>query len=123
MIDFCHLHSHTQYSLLDGASDIKTLMKKAKADGQSAVAITDHGNMFGVFKFVKEANAKDIKPIIGCEFYVSEDRHVKSFEKSRGLKDVPSIDAGQKYYRLSKSDKTLLSRIYRRSIWQVPKNR
>jgi DNA polymerase-3 subunit alpha len=88
VIDFCHLHSHTQYSLLDGASDIKALMKKAKADGQSAVAITDHGNMFGVFKFVKEAKAQDIKPIIGCEFYVADDRHIKSFEKSRGLKDV-----------------------------------
>ncbi|MBK9254853.1 MAG: DNA polymerase III subunit alpha [Saprospiraceae bacterium] len=88
MVDFCHLHSHTQYSLLDGASDIKGLMKKAKSDGQSAVAITDHGNMFGVFKFVKEAKAAGIKPIIGCEFYVSEDRWIKSFEKSRGLKDV-----------------------------------
>ncbi len=88
MIDFCHLHSHTQYSLLDGASDINTLMKKAKADGQSAVAITDHGNMFGVFKFVKEANNQGIKPIIGCEFYVTEDRHIKHFEKGRGQKDV-----------------------------------
>ena len=53
MIDFCHLHNHTQYSLLDGASEVSGLMKKAKADGQKAVAITDHGNMFGVFKFVK----------------------------------------------------------------------
>jgi DNA polymerase-3 subunit alpha len=88
MIDFCHLHSHTQYSLLDGASDIKTLMKKAKSDGQSAVAITDHGNMFGVFKFVKEAKAQGIKPIIGCEFYVTEDRHIKHFEKARGQKDT-----------------------------------
>jgi DNA polymerase III subunit alpha len=88
MVDFCHLHCHTQYSLLDGASDIKTMMKKAKADGQSAVAITDHGNMFGVFKFVKEAKQQGIKPIIGCEFYMVEDRHIKSFEKSRGQKDV-----------------------------------
>jgi DNA polymerase III subunit alpha len=87
MVDFCHLHSHTQFSLLDGASDIKSLMKKAKSDGQTAVAITDHGNMFGVFKFVKEANDKDILPIIGCEFYLSTDRHIKSFEKSKGLKD------------------------------------
>ncbi len=63
-------------------------MNKAKADGQSAVAITDHGNMFGVFKFVKEAKQQGIKPIIGCEFYVAEDRFVKSFEKSRGQKDV-----------------------------------
>lgn len=88
VVDFCHLHSHTQYSLLDGASDIKALMKKAKSDNQSAVAITDHGNMFGVFKFVKEAHAQGIKPIIGCEFYITEDRHIKSFEKSRGQKDV-----------------------------------
>ena len=88
MVDFCHLHSHTQFSLLDGASDIKKLIKKAKSDGQKAVAITDHGNMFGVFKFVKEAKAQQIKPIIGCEFYLVEDRHVKSFEKSRGQKDV-----------------------------------
>lgn len=87
MIDFCHLHSHTQYSLLDGASEISSLMKKAKSDNQSAVAITDHGNMFGVFKFVREANKHDIKPIIGCEFYIVEDRHIKSFEKSRGQKD------------------------------------
>jgi DNA polymerase-3 subunit alpha len=100
VVDFCHLHSHTQYSLLDGASDIKTLMKKAKADGQAAVAITDHGNMFGVFKFVKEAHAQGIKPIIGCEFYVAEDRHIKSFEKSRGQKDV-------RYHQLMLAKNTL----------------
>ena len=100
MSDFCHLHSHTQYSLLDGASDIKTLMKKAKSDGQSAVAITDHGNMFGVFKFVKEAKAQGIKPIIGCEFYVSDDRHIKHFEKARGQKDV-------RYHQLMLAKNTL----------------
>ena len=79
MVDFCHLHSHTQYSLLDGASDISALMKKAAADGQTAAAITDHGNMFGVFKFVKEARAHGIKPIIGCEFYLTHSRSIKSF--------------------------------------------
>ncbi|MFZ1750617.1 MAG: DNA polymerase III subunit alpha [Saprospiraceae bacterium] len=100
MIDFCHLHSHTQYSLLDGASGINALMKKAKSDGQTAVAITDHGNMFGVFKFVKEANKQGIKPIIGCEFYMSEDRHIKSFEKSRGQKDV-------RYHQLMLAKNTL----------------
>jgi len=62
-------------------------MKKANADGQTAVAITDHGNMFGVFKFVKEAKSNNIKPIVGCEFYLTDDRHIKTFEKSRGLKD------------------------------------
>ena len=74
MPDFCHLHNHTQYSLLDGASDIKTLIKKAVQDEMKAVAITDHGNMFGVFEFVKEANKKNILPIIGCEFYLVPDR-------------------------------------------------
>ncbi len=88
MVDFCHLHSHTQYSLLDGASEIKALMKKAQRDNQSAVAITDHGNMFGVFKFVQEAHAHNIKPIIGCEFYLVEDRHIRSFEKSQGQRDI-----------------------------------
>ncbi len=87
MQDFCHLHCHTQYSLLDGASDINALMEKAANDGQTAVALTDHGNMFGAFKFVKAAHKKGIKPIVGCEFYIVEDRSIKAFEKSKGQKD------------------------------------
>ncbi len=87
MPDFIHLHNHTQYSLLDGASDIGLLLDKAKRDGQKAVAITDHGNMFGAFKFVSEAKKRDLKPIIGCEFYVVENRHLKKFERSKGEKD------------------------------------
>jgi DNA polymerase III subunit alpha len=87
MPDFCHLHCHTQYSLLDGASDIDALMKKAVSDGQQAVALTDHGNMFGAFKFVKSAKKHGVKPIIGCEFYLVKDRRIKSFEKSKGQKD------------------------------------
>ncbi|MBP6396276.1 MAG: DNA polymerase III subunit alpha [Saprospiraceae bacterium] len=87
MQDFCHLHCHTQYSLLDGASDINALMEKAVKDGQQAIALTDHGNMFGAFKFVKAANKKGIKPIIGCEFYMVENRWQKSFEKSKGQRD------------------------------------
>lgn len=55
MPEFCHLHCHTQFSLLDGASDIAKMMDKAVADGQKGLAITDHGNMFGAFKFVSEA--------------------------------------------------------------------
>jgi DNA polymerase-3 subunit alpha len=81
MPDFSHLHVHTQYSLLDGAADIGTLFKKAKADGQKAVAITDHGNMFGVFKFVAEAAKHEVKPIVGCEFYLVDDRHKRQFTK------------------------------------------
>jgi DNA polymerase-3 subunit alpha len=87
MPDFVHLHCHTQYSLLDGASDIATMMDKAVADGQKGVALTDHGNMFGAFKFVSEANKRGIKPIVGCEFYLVEDRHIKSFSRAKGQKD------------------------------------
>ncbi len=85
---FSHLHCHTQYSLLDGAASIKGLYKKAIADGMPAMAISDHGNMFGVFEFVAEAykntdengNPK-VKPVVGCEFYVVTDRHKKAFTK------------------------------------------
>jgi len=86
MPDFSHLHVHTQFSLLDGAADISKLYKKAAADGMKALAITDHGNMFGVFKFVAEASKHNIKPIVGCEFYVVADRHIKQFTKEK--KDV-----------------------------------
>jgi DNA polymerase III subunit alpha len=85
---FSHLHVHTQFSLLDGAASIKSLYKKAIADGMPALAISDHGNMFGAFEFVKEAyNHKNedgtlkIKPIVGCEFYITTDRHRKIFSK------------------------------------------
>ncbi len=101
MCQFSHLHVHTQYSLLDGAAPIAELYKKAAANKMPALAITDHGNMFGAFEFVsqawkntkvtgKDAEGKDIlqptvKPIVGCEFYVVKDRHIKSFTKE--LKD------------------------------------
>ncbi|RLD20971.1 MAG: hypothetical protein DRI69_05165, partial [Bacteroidetes bacterium] len=84
MTDFVHLHCHTQFSLLDGAAQIPAMMDKALADGQKGVALTDHGNMFGAFKFVAEANKRGLKPIVGCEFYMVEDRHKQKFLTSRG---------------------------------------
>jgi len=83
MPEFSHLHVHTQFSLLDGAADISRLFKKAKEDGMKAMAITDHGNMFGAFKFVAEAGKHGVKPIVGCEFYVVDDRHKKQFTKEK----------------------------------------
>ncbi len=77
--NFTHLHVHTQYSILDGASNIKELIAKAKKNGMTALAITDHGNMFGVKEFYNEARAQKIKPIIGCEAYVAENSR---FEKT-----------------------------------------
>ena len=70
-MDFCHLHCHTQYSLLDGAARIKRLMAKAEELEMPAIAITDHGNLFGVPEFYTSAKQAGIKPIIGCEFYVT----------------------------------------------------
>ncbi|MDY5160813.1 DNA polymerase III subunit alpha [Actinotignum urinale] len=69
--DFAHLHVHTEYSLLDGASKIKPLVAQAKAHGQSALAITDHGYCFGAFEFYKECTKQGIKPIIGVEAYMT----------------------------------------------------
>ncbi|ANI88136.1 DNA polymerase III subunit alpha [Arachidicoccus ginsenosidimutans] len=99
MPQFSHLHVHSQYSLLDGAASIGSLYKKAEKDGMNAVALTDHGNMFGAFEFVaqawkntkvvgKDANGKDIlepkiKPVVGCELYVVEDRFQKTFSKDK----------------------------------------
>ena len=73
MRSFVHLHCHTQYSLLDGAAHINPLIRKAKSLGMPALAITDHGNMFGVGHFVEQAKRQGIKPIIGCEFYLALD--------------------------------------------------
>jgi DNA polymerase-3 subunit alpha len=81
---FTHLHVHTQYSILDGASDVGDLIAKAKEDGMEAVAITDHGNMFGTKAFFNEARAQEIKPILGCEIYLADgSRHDKSEKKDR----------------------------------------
>ena len=63
-MNFSHLHNHTQYSLLDGASNISKLYEKARADNMPAMAITDHGNMFGAFEFVKESKAYDAEGVI-----------------------------------------------------------
>ena len=64
---FVHLHVHTEYSLLDGACRIGSIMERVKALGQDAVAITDHGVMYGGIDFYKAAKAAGIRPIIGCE--------------------------------------------------------
>ncbi len=83
MPDFTHLHVHTQYSILDGASNIDLLMQKTKDAGMNSIAITDHGNMYGVLKFFNTAKKQGIKPIIGCEVYIARESRTKR-EKIRG---------------------------------------
>lgn len=78
---FCHLHGHSQFSVLQATPDVGAIIAKAKAYDMPAVAMTDLGNMFGAFKFVKAAKGAGIKPIIGCEFYVAEERLKLQFTK------------------------------------------
>ena len=89
MTDFVHLHLHTEYSLLDGACRIREVAARAKALGQSALAITDHGVMYGVVDFYKACKAEGIKPIIGCEIYMAPHR-----------RQDKQYDVDGKYYHL-----------------------
>ena len=85
-MSFVHLHVHTEFSLLDGANRISTMMEHVKAIGQDAIAITDHGVMYGVIDFYRAAKAAGIKPIIGCEVYVARrTRH----DKVHGMDNNP----------------------------------
>src|SRR6201982_1481245 len=70
MSQFVHLHLHTDYSMLDGACDVEKLVHRVKELGMPAVAMTDHGNIFGAVHFVNAAKAAGVKPIVGCELYV-----------------------------------------------------
>ena len=76
---FTHFHVHSQYSILDGAASVANIVDKAVADGMTAVALTDHGSMFGIKLFSDICRKKKIKPILGCEMYVARvSRHNKS---------------------------------------------
>ena len=86
MGDFVHLHVHSEYSLLDGMCRVKDIPKRAKELGMKAIALTDHGVMYGAVNFYKECIKEGIKPIIGCEVYVaprSLDKKEKAFESVR----------------------------------------
>jgi DNA polymerase-3 subunit alpha len=74
---FVHLHLHTDYSLLDGACEIETVMDRMVDLNMPAAAITDHGNLFGAVSFYESAKKRGIKPIIGCEVYVARNSHAE----------------------------------------------
>src|SRR5256885_10810221 len=93
---FVHLHLHTEYSLLDGAIRMRELMKKAKEFGMPAVAMTDHGNLFGAIEFYQEAQRAGVKPIIGCEANVAPRPHK---DKSGSL-----LDAAYQFTLLSQNE-------------------
>ena len=83
--EFCHLHLHSEYSLLDSSAKIKNIISKAKELGMKSIALTDHGVMYGCVAFYKEAVAQGIKPILGCEVYVaSKSMDIKVNDKDNG---------------------------------------
>lgn len=96
---FVHLHLHTEYSLLDGATRIDTLFDACKEKNMPAVAITDHGNMYGAYHFYCLAKKKGIKPIIGCEFYMVDDLTVKSGDVKREFNHLVLIAKNNTGYK------------------------
>ncbi len=125
MADFVHLHGHTEYSLLDGMSKVKKLIKRVKELEMSAVAITDHGAMYGEIEFYKECVKEGVKPILGCEFYVARRSHTdkegkvdtepyhltvmaKNYEGYKNLMRLVSIAYLDGYYYKPRIDRELL---------------
>jgi len=121
---FVHLHCHTDYSLLDGACEIKQLMKLVREAGMPAVAMTDHGNLFGAVEFYNEAKEAGVHPVIGCEVYVSQqgrlsrsdtDRYnhlvllCESQEGYRNLLNLVSTGYLEGFYYKPRIDKDLLA--------------
>ncbi|MFN0137402.1 MAG: DNA polymerase III subunit alpha [Phycisphaerae bacterium] len=124
---FCHLHLHTEYSLLDGACRPSEVVAAAKAMGMPAVAITDHGNMFGVIEFYSACKDAGIKPIIGCELYLApgdrRDKETKGMREGayhllllaqdldgyRNLIKLTSIGYTEGFYRKPRVDKQVLA--------------
>ena len=126
MIDFVHLHNHSDFSLLDGLSKVTDMVRRAKELDMKALAITDHGNMYATIKFYKECLEQGIKPIIGCEIYVSKrSRHdkeagvdgdsnhlvllAKNEKGYENLMKIISISNLEGYYYRPRSDMELLN--------------
>ncbi len=100
---FTHLHVHTEFSMLDGAARLDDLVAKAVADGQPALGITDHGNMYGVLEFFKECRAQGVKPVIGTEAYMAyESRQERPPRRGRIDDSGGDTEGGKKlYYHLT----------------------
>ncbi len=100
---FTHLHVHTEYSMLDGAARLSELVAAATADGQPAIGITDHGNMYGVLEFYKECRKQGVNPIIGTEAYMAHDsRHERPSRRGRVDDTGGDTEGGKKlYYHLT----------------------
>ena len=96
---FCHLHLHTEYSLLDGSGKIPKIIERAKELGMDSIAITDHGVMYGCVEFYKQAKAAGIKPILGCEVYVAaKSMKIKQPDKENSTHHLVLLVKNEKGY-------------------------
>ena len=122
-VKFTHLHVHTQYSLLDGAASIDRLLQKCVDVGMDSIAMTDHGNMYGILEFVEKAHSYNIKPIIGCEFYMAKESRFDQTDKQhyyhqillaknelgyKNLSHLSSLSFIEGYYYKPRIDKDIL---------------
>jgi DNA polymerase III subunit alpha len=98
---FAHLHLHTEYSMLDGAARVDEVVAAARADGQPAVGITDHGNMYGVLDFYKACQKQGIKPIIGTEAYMAAESRLERPVRRGRLDDGDQGEGEKLYYHLT----------------------
>ena len=103
---FVHLHCHSHYSLLDGASKIPALVKRAKELGMPALAVTDHGNLHGAVEFLREAKAADFKPILGMEAYVAPFRRTERTGGGRRTPRGSATCSGSRRWPSSKGSTT-----------------
>ena len=99
MKEFAHLHTHTEYSLLDGANQVGPLAKAANADQQRALAITDHGNMYGALNFYNACVSNNVKPIIGCEFYVAQVSRTQKHTKRNPYNHLTLLARNEEGYK------------------------
>src|SRR5690242_15866339 len=99
MSEFVHLHLHTDYSLLDGACDIDRLMGRVAHIGQKAVAMTDHGNIYGAVHFVDAAEKAQIKPIVGCELYICKNSDHRAPPDGDGYHHLVVLAENEQGYR------------------------
>src|SRR5450759_776658 len=115
--EFVHLHVHTAYSLLDGAIRVKDLLAQTQAYGMSAVAITDHGSLFGVLDFYQKAKAAGIKPLLGCELYVAPGSRLEKTSKGDNRHLVVLAENLEGYHNLIR----LVTHAYQEGFYYRPR--
>ncbi len=117
-MSFVHLHTHTEYSLLDGLTKIKPMVKRAKELGMPAIAVTDHGAMFGIAEFYLAAKSEGIKPILGCEVYVAKGSRLNKEKGKGGMNHLVLLAKNNKGYQ---NLCTLVSRAYTEGFYYKPR--